>query len=53
MAKMNRVKLDMTEINAANNVIEERCWKLDIFTEQIVDNDTINWVHDSTREPLP
>ena len=36
--KMNRVKLDMTEINAANNVIEEDVEKLDIFTEQIVDN---------------
>ncbi len=36
--KMDRVKLDMNEINAANNVIEEDVEKLDIFTEQIVDN---------------
>mgnify|MGYP002752284042 CR=1 FL=1 len=36
--KMNRVKLDMSEINAANNVIEEDVEKLDILTEQIVDN---------------
>ena len=34
MAKMDRVKLDMNEINAANNVIEEDVEKLDIFTEQ-------------------
>lgn len=35
---MNRVKLDMAEISQANQIIEEDVEKLDIMTEQIVDN---------------
>ena len=35
---MNRVKLDMTEITGLNQTIEDDVEKLDIMTEEIVDN---------------
>lgn len=35
---MNRVKLDMAEIAEANRIIEEDVERLDVMTEQIVDN---------------